>query len=397
MSLIHHLIIFIRYYINKLIAIPFPTLFSGEHSLNHIEKILAEDNIQRVFIVTDPTLIRLGIIQPLLDKLNDAKVAFDIFDALTPDPTVAQVSSGVEEYTAQNYEAIIAFGGGSVIDCAKAIAASAIKNKSIKSLAGLFKVRQTLPLFIAIPTTAGTGSEATLVAVVTDSKNKQKFTVIDPSLVPRFAILDPSLMTGLPKNITAETGIDALTHAIESYISLHATPETKQYSIEAIESILTFLPLAYSEGANLNARSKMSVASYSAGIAFTRASIGYVHAIAHQLGGIYHIPHGLANAVLLKHVLKFSFDSVKHHYADIAYKLALASRDDSLDDAANHFITAIEKLLETLNIPNGFTELKTEDIAEIAQRAIKEAFCEYPVPKIMSVVECKKILCKIQA
>lgn len=369
-----------------------PKLISGAGELHQAANILKQVNSSNIFIVTDKTLVSLGMVRNLTDYLDKAQLPFVVFDEITPDPTIAMIEQGVSLYKQHRCDSFIVIGGGSVIDCGKAIAASVVKNKNVQALSGLFKVRKKLPPFIAIPTTAGTGSEATLVAVVTDPNKKQKFTVIDPCLVPHHAILDPMLMVGLPAKITAETGIDALTHAIESYIGLHGTAETKLYSLEAIQRIFTYLPQAYQQGDDLTARAEMSLASYYAGVAFTRTSIGYVHAIAHQLGGYYHIPHGLANAVLLPYVLSFSFDKAYQAYAQIARHLGIAKQYDNDKVAAQTFIEAVQDLTVSLNIQKTFPELKKQDIPLLAKRAIKEAYCEYPVPKQMTRLECEQIL-----
>jgi alcohol dehydrogenase class IV len=394
---IHSFFIFIRRYVNRLIKIPMPTLIIGQGELKKCVDILTKTHSAHVFIVTDKTLVQLGIVQQLVDSLEKEQLNYTIFDDVTPDPTTSVIALGVNQFQQNKSDSIITLGGGSVMDCGKAIAASAVKNKKIKALSGLFKVRRKLPTFVAIPTTAGTGSEATLVAVVTDPIKKQKFTVIDPCLVPHYAIIDPLLMIGLPAKITAQTGIDALTHAVESYIGSHSTVQTKLYCFDAIKRIFNYLPQAYEDGENLTARTEMSLASYYAGAAFTRTSIGYVHAIAHQLGGYYHIPHGLANAVLLPHILTFSFDKAYKQYAKIAYHTEIANQNDNEEVAARKFIEAVKALNVMLNIQSTFPELKREDIPLLAKRAIKEAYCEYPVPKQMTIKKCEDILMKLLA
>ncbi|GLX79426.1 alcohol dehydrogenase [Thalassotalea insulae] len=393
--MLHHLVIAIRRYLNQLITIPFPQLISGEGQLSAVTDALQQANRKKVLIVSDKELSRLGFTSQLSEIVAHAAIEFYIFDDVTPDPSIETVAQGAQCYQEQQCDSVIALGGGSVIDCAKAIAASVVKNKPIKALAGLFKIRKPLPLFIAVPTTAGTGSEGTLVAVISDKEQQKKFTVVDPCLVPKIAILDPLLMLGLPAYITAHTGIDALTHAIESYIGRHSNSLTKDYSVGAIKRIFEYLPLAFTQGNNVKARSEMALASYYAGLAFTRTSVGYVHAIAHQLGAIYHIPHGLANAVVLTHVLDFSFDKAYPAYADIAYQTGLANKTDDSKQAAMAFVEKVTSLAKQLNIPETFQELKAEDIDDIAQRAIKEAYCDYPVPKVMSVNQCRIILEKL--
>lgn len=394
-SVLHSFVIFIRRYLNRLIPIPLPILLAGEGKLTNTAEKLQQHCAKKVLIVSDKTLTELGLCQQLMTHLQASNIDYVLFDEVKPDPTVAVVEQGVTQYQKHGCDSIIAMGGGSVIDCAKGIAACVVKNKPIKALAGLFKICRALPTFIAIPTTAGTGSEATVVAVISDPENKQKFTVIDPYLVPKYAIIDPLLMIGLPSHITAQTGIDALTHALESYIGLHSTSQTKAYSLDAIERIFNYLPQAYANGADLQARTEMSLASYYAGLAFTRTSIGYVHAIAHQLGGYYHIPHGLANAVLLPHVLDFSFDAAYKTYAEIAYHTKVAEQGDNEKQAAKKLVTHVKNLLNTLAVQQRFPELKVTDIPLLAKRAIKEAYCDYPVPKQMTVAECENILAKL--
>ncbi len=392
---LHQFVIFIRRFINKLVAIPLPQLVFGENTLNKSAEILSAQGCCKPLLVSDKMLTKLGFTDQLADILQNAGMDVAIFDDVTPDPTILLVNQGANRYLTAGCDSVIALGGGSVIDCAKAITASACKNKTIDKLAGLFKVRKTLPTVIAIPTTAGTGSEATLVAVITDPDRQKKFTVVDPCLVPKVAILDPLLMLGLPKAITAQTGMDALTHAIESYIGLHSTKQTKAYGIEAMKRILVNLPKVTSDGNNIEARAEMALASYYAGLAFTRASVGYVHAIAHQLGGIYHIPHGLANAVVLPHVLDYSFDKAYLSYAEIAYQLELAPSEQDKMSAAKAFIAWVKQLAAQLDIPKGFSELQRKDIDSIAKRAVQEAQYEYPVPKQMSVNDCRQILEKL--
>jgi alcohol dehydrogenase class IV len=394
-NLLHQCVISIRRQANKLIIIPFPTVVDGENSLLKIAEILTQFKGRKPLIVSDEILVKLGLVQKLTDILDNNNIDYALFSQVTPDPTITLISEGVSYYTSHQCDSFIALGGGSVMDCTKAIAAAKAKNTQIKNLTGLFRVRKKLPPLIAIPTTAGTGSEATVVAVVTDPVIKQKLTIVDPCLVPATAIIDPLLMQGLPAKITAETGMDALTHAIESYISLHATEQTKAYSIDAVTRIFKNLSKAYNKGNDLTARQEMSMASLHAGIAFTRTSIGYVHAIAHQLGGYYHIPHGLANAVLLPHILAFSFENCIHQFSKLAKTIAITEVGDSDIVAAKKFINAVTMLNESLNIQINFPELNKSDIPLLAKRAIKEAFCDYPVPKIMSTGQCEEILAKL--
>ncbi|PKH06706.1 iron-containing alcohol dehydrogenase [Moritella sp. Urea-trap-13] len=393
--MLHQTVIKIREQANKLVPIPLPKLIEGEGAITQTAQALTELGGIKPLIVTDAMLVKLGIAKHLTDVLDAANINYALFDQVTPDPTLQLIANGLQEYKQQGCDSVIALGGGSPMDCAKAIAAAAVKNVDARKLVGMLRVRKALPPFIAIPTTAGTGSEATVVAVVTDPDKKQKFTIVDPSLVPAVAILDPLLMLGLPVKITAETGIDALTHAVESYIGCHASEQTKAYGYDAVKRIFANLPIAYADGSNIEARRQMSIASFNAGVAFTRASIGYVHAIAHQMGGYYHIPHGLANAVILPHVLEFSFENALCRYAELAIAAGLATSDDSQVAAAHKFVAGVKVLNKTLNIQADFPELKQQDIAALAKRAVREAYCEYPVPKLMNTAQCESLLKKL--
>ncbi|GIC77541.1 iron-containing alcohol dehydrogenase [Moritella sp. F3] len=395
--MLHQTVIQIRGQVNKLVPIPLPKLIEGEGAITQTAQALAELGGVKPLIVTDAMLVKLGIAKHLTDALDAANIAYSLFDQVTPDPTLPLIANGWKQYKQDGCDSVIALGGGSPMDCAKAIAAAAVKNVDARKLVGLLRVRKALPPFVAIPTTAGTGSEATVVAVVTDPDKKQKFTIVDPSLVPAVAILDPLLMLGLPAKITAETGIDALTHAVESYIGYYATEQTKAYGYDAVKRIFENLPKAYADGSDIEARRQMSIASFNAGVAFTRASIGYVHAIAHQMGGYYHVPHGLANAVILPHILDFSFENALCRYAELAIAAGLASKEDTQVAAAHKFVAGVKALNKTLNIQADFPELKANDIPELAKRAVREAYCDYPVPKLMNRAQCEALLHKLVA
>ncbi|WNC74249.1 iron-containing alcohol dehydrogenase [Thalassotalea psychrophila] len=391
-TMLHTTIIKIRKQANKVLNIPMPTLIEGEGKVTTTTTVLKQLGGSKPLIVTDGMLVKLGIAKHLTDALDAEGMPYVLFDRVTPDPTIPLINEGILVYKNSGCDSIIALGGGSPMDCAKTIGASVVKNKAPQKLAGTMRVRKELPPLIAIPTTAGTGSEATVVAVVTDPVARKKLTIVDPKLVPNVAIIDPALMLGLPAKITAETGIDALTHAVESYIGKHATELTREYGLEAVKRIFKYLPKAYADGSDIEARREMSVASYKAGVAFTRASIGYVHAIAHQLGGFYHIPHGLANAVILPHVLEFSFDEVFEQYAELAIAAGLATESDTKRDAATKFVNGVKALNKLLNIQTNFPELKEDDVVVLADRAVKEAFGAYPVPKQMNQKQCEEIM-----
>jgi alcohol dehydrogenase class IV len=279
------------------------------------------------------------------------------------------------------------------MDASKAIAA-AVSNpgKSLRELAGYFKGLHTPVKIYAVPTTAGTGSEVTVAAVISDPERQAKLVIVDTRLVPKMAALDPCLMTGLPPHITAATGIDALTHAIESFIGKWANPYTDDMALSAVGLIFDNLRVAYSDGKNLAAREKMALAATYAGLAFTRANVGYVHAIAHQFGGRYHTPHGLANAIMLPLVLKFSLPAVTDRLALLALRAKLGKESEGEDALAQKFVDAVEQLNRDLGIPTFLAALKASDIPKLAQAACHEARTGYPVPRYMTQAECEDMI-----
>ncbi|MGF1699512.1 iron-containing alcohol dehydrogenase [Photobacterium makurazakiensis] len=370
--------------LNKLIAIGFPQLEVGADSILKAGELIASTGAKKVLIVTDKVIGSMDMTTTLCNSLKEKQLDFFIFDDVTPNPTIAAVAIGAEFYHQHGCDAIIAIGGGSPIDCAKAIGAKVVRNRPVRTLAGKLKVRKKLPPFMAIPTTAGTGSEATVAAVISDPAARQKFAIVDPALLPDFAIIDPTLMVGLPPHITAATGMDALTHAIEAYIGTYHSPLTDEFAVKAVEKVFNYLPEAYENGTNLEAREKMAVASYEAGCAFTRAYVGYVHAFAHQLGGMYHIPHGLANAVLLPKVLAFLYPDCKPRLEALAKVVGVNS--------GREFVEAVADLNKQLNIPETFPELVADDIPLITQRALAEAHGTYPVPGYMVQEQGEQLL-----
>ena len=251
-------------------------------------------------ILSGPTLKKMGVVDKAADSLKAAGIAADIFTDIEANPSVTTVEKATESYLASGADFLVALGGGSPMDCAKAACARVVRpNKTIPQMRGQLKVMHKLPPFFAVPTTAGTGSETTLAAVVSNTKTHEKYAINDPCLRPKFAVLDPELTVGLPPHITSTTGMDALTHAVEAYIGKSNTKSTRDYAEKAVAIIFANLETAYKDGKNINARGQMLLGSFYGGMAFTRAYVGYVHAVAHNLGGMYGIPHGLANAVIL--------------------------------------------------------------------------------------------------
>jgi alcohol dehydrogenase len=283
-------------------------------------------------------------------------------------------------------------GGGSSIDAAKAIAVAIANPKPLRKLAGYLKgFYRPVPIY-AVPTTAGTGSEVTVAAVISDPERQAKLVIVDPRMVPKMAALDPSLMTGLPPHITAATGIDALTHAIEAFVGNWCTPYSDGMALSAVGLIFENLRTAYRDGNNLEAREKMALASTYAGFAFTRANVGYVHAIAHQFGGKYHTPHGLANAIMLPLVLKYSSSAITERLALLAVRARVGTEGEDSEVLAQKFLDAVDQLNTDLGIPPYLAALKAADIPELARAACHEAHTGYPVPRYMTQDICEALI-----
>ncbi|WP_294351860.1 iron-containing alcohol dehydrogenase [uncultured Clostridium sp.] len=371
-------------------------VISGENSVRKIAFILKEKNINNVLLVSGKTITRLGLLNELIESLKEENIRYYLFNDVMANPTIESVEAGVKKYEEAKAKGIIAFGGGSPMDCAKIIGARVNnKNIQVKDMRGILKIRKNIPLFIAIPTTAGTGSESTVAAVITDSVNHEKYAIVDPKLMPDYAVLDPKLTVALPKQVTSTTGMDALTHAIEAYIGNFGTKETNRNALKSIKIIFDNLEKAYSNGENLEARNSMLIASNYAGLAFTRANVGYVHAIAHALGGIYGVSHGLANAIVLPYVLEYYKESIYKKLSEIAIYTGLGDEKEDNRILYNKVLNKIKDMNSNMNIPNKVNELRENDFEIITKRVMKEGNPGYPVPKIMNEEECIEILKKL--
>jgi len=379
----------------KLVPDRIPLTLLGAGSSADLCATMAQLGTVKVLIVTDTMLVKLGIVGKITEALDKNGVRWCVYDGVEPDPTYDQVEAGLAMVRREACDAILAVGGGSPMDAAKAISAAATNNKPLRKLAGLFKVSNPpLPLF-AIPTTAGTGSEVTVAAVVSDPVTHAKQFIIDPKLLPVAAALDPLLMVGLPPAVTAATGMDALTHAVESFIAITSSPATERYATAAIKLIFENLPRACSEGSDVEARKAMALASYYAGIAFTRTSVGYVHAIAHTFGAFYRTPHGLANAIVLPHVLEYSSVTASARLAAMARIVGLQGSGEAA--LARAFIDAVRDLMTRIGIPPTLEALKAHDIPAIARQATAEANMNYPVPRYMTETECGELVSRMLA
>ncbi|MFV8412853.1 iron-containing alcohol dehydrogenase [Vibrio owensii] len=376
------------------LPLPKPTLFSGPGSIHELTEAIADLGFKKLLLVTDEGLVKIGMAEQVAESARTRGLDVALYAEVKPDPTYDQVERGLNVYLESGCDAILALGGGSAMDCAKVIAARVTNKKSIKRLAGLFRVWRTpAPLFV-IPTTSGTGSEVTVAAVVSEPETHHKTPLMDPKLVPLMAALDANLLVGLPAKITADTGIDALTHAIEAYISRNATTETKAYSVAAIKLIFQYLPRAVEKGSDIQARQKMAMASYYAGLAFTKASLGYVHAFAHNLGAKYGLPHGMANGLALLPVLRFSFSEIEPQLT--ALSGALIDAQSEAMPNAQAFLERLEGLYNEIGIEQTSSLLKTSDTDELVTLILKEAHWNYPVPKFMNEEECAQLLAEIR-
>lgn len=374
-----------------------PRLVVGENSLTELPAILQHEELARLLLVTDQGVIAAGLLEPFLSQLKELGIDITIYHDTVPNPTIQNIEEALRLYRANQCQGVIAFGGGSPMDCAKGVAARVARpTKTIPEMRGLLKVVKKTPPLIAIPTTAGTGSEATLAAVVSNTETKEKYALMDTALIPHIVVLDPLLTINLPKQITATTGMDALTHAVEAYIGRSNTAETERWSIEAIKLIFANLTTAYHEPENIHARKNMQVAAYLAGKAFTRAYVGNVHAIAHTLSAFYNMPHGLANAVLLPIVLEYYGESAYGRLAELSDFVGLSLKEDSIETKAKEFIVAIHHLNQAMDIPSNLEGILEGDIPNMAKQAVKEANPLYPVPRIFSDKDMEFVLKLIQ-
>ncbi len=384
---------FIFKWVTAILPFKWPLTFEGTDSSLELCRHIAKDGHKTVLIVTDAMLVKLGLLDKMRAELDQLGIEHWTFDGVEPNPTVDQIEAGLKVLQQHGCQAILAVGGGSSIDAAKVIGARAKTSKAIVKMDGLFKIFFTgmLPLY-AVPTTAGTGSEVTIAAVVSDPANRRKFAIMDLRLMPTAAALDGGLMAGLPAHITAATGMDALTHAVEAYVSRNALGRTDEKAVEATQLIMLNLERAVADGSDLEAREHMARASHLAGIAFTQAGVGYVHAIAHKFGALYHTPHGLANAIVMPHVLEFSKPNCADRLADLARACNIGPAQGSDIELADAFIARIREMNQRFDIPQQLKDLRAEDISEIAQSARSEARFTYAVPRYMTHADCEQVI-----
>jgi alcohol dehydrogenase len=363
-------------------------LFAGEGSSRQLCQYISRNGVRKVLVVTDKPLVELGIVGQVLAGFEGTATEAVIFDAVLPDPTFDIVEQGHAVYQENGCDGILAIGGGSSMDAAKIIGALVTHPGDPRNLVGMNKATNPIPPFFAIPTTSGTGSEATRGAVISDSQTHQKSIIAGANLGPDAACIDPQLLTGLPPHITAATGMDALTHAIEAYISVWDTGDARDKARAAIRIVFEQLPVAYSQGGDIAARDAMAHAAYMAGQAINQVNVGNVHAIAHQLGGEYGVPHGLANAMVLPLVLEMSLPDARARLTELAVLIGKQS--------AEEFIVAVRELNQQVGIPATCEQLRTEDMAAIRDRAVAEAN-GYSSPYYMENEACDNVLRQLLA
>lgn len=360
-------------------------------AVENILPTLQSHDVDSVLLVTDEVIRGSGLTRSLEQLLWRNHIRCYIYDRTEPNPTVENVEEAYAEYVRGGCKAIVSFGGGSVIDCAKAVGARvAYPKKSVVQLKGLLRVLRKTPLHIAVPTTAGSGSEGALASLITDRTAKRKYVLYDFTLIPEYAVLDPEVTYGLPKFQTATIGMDALTHAVEAYIGGTTTKQTRAYCLDAVRLIFRNIERAYNDGSDREARKNMLYASHLAGIAFSKSYVGYIHCCAHTLGGQYNTPHGLANAVLMPVVLEAYGEAVYEKLHDLAIAAGVARACDSHEMAAKRFICAIRQLNYRMEIPVGFDFICEEDIPYLAQIAAREGNPLYPVPVLMDAKELEQ-------
>ncbi len=362
-------------------------LKSTDEIANEIKKL----GLKSTMIVTDEFMRKSGATESLELSLFSHGIKTVVYDKTRPNPTTENVDEAMKIYFAEKIECLIAFGGGSAMDCAKAVGARvSYKGKSIDKLKGDLRIWKKLPPLFAVPTTAGTGSEVTVTAVITDAEKKHKYTMNSFPLIPHYAVLDAKNTYTLPKNLTATTGMDALTHAVEAYIGRSTSRETRRLSEEAVKLVFENIETAYNEPENHTARTNMLHAAYKAGIAFSKSYVGYIHAVAHSLGGQYNTPHGLANSVLLPIGLEMYGEAVYKKLHRLALITNVATKDDSVEIGAKKFIAKIKELNKNMSIPEKLEGIKKEDIPTMSKHADKEGNPLYPVPVLMDRKELEK-------
>ena len=392
MSIISKMVIAVRKPVIMVVAKPTPVTFIGAGKVKEVAGLLVNASRKKVLVITDSFLHGAGLLDTMLAGIKEAGLETVIYDGVKPDPTFGIVAEA--QGFAAGCDCVVAVGGGSVIDTAKSVAASVANDKPADRLAGLLKVKKHPLMLIAVPTTAGTGSETTVAAVISDTITHAKKQILDPKIVPIAAVLDPELTVGLPPHTTAFTAMDALTHSLEAYVATYATGETDLYAEMSVKMIYENLPIVHKEPTNLAAREALLVASFLGGMAFTRTYVGYVHAFAHTIGGKFGVPHGLGNAVLLPHIMEYYLPVSQQRFAHLA-ELTGISHAESEEQRARDFVQSIFDLNDACGVPRRLEKFPVEAIDSVIEVAFKECHGVYPVPRYYNKAEARALLQKV--
>jgi alcohol dehydrogenase class IV len=375
-----------------------PLVLTGAGSVKNLPEKIKGFGFVSVLLVADKGVMQLKLADPLIAALASQGIRTVVFAEVTMNPTINLIEKARELYAENKCEAFVAVGGGSAIDTAKAAAARIAKpKKTIQKMGGFLKVRKKTPPVFAVPTTAGTGSEVTVAAVVIEDISRHKYAISDPVLIPVGAVLDPQLIVGLPADFTAYTGMDALTHAVEAYITLGVSSLCKRLSKEAVRLVFQNVEKSYQNGSDIEARQNMLFAAFKAGDSFTRAGLTYVHPIAHALGGLYNEAHGRANAVILPYVLEAFGKKIHKKLAELASAAGLDVAQKSESEAAALFISEIKRLNRDMGIPEKLTNILDSDVSKIVKWTLEEANPWYSVPVIFGAKEIEAIIKNIRA
>lgn len=381
---------------NYFIGYRMPEYIEGPGSIMRLAKLIKEKGTGNILVVTDGNLLKMGLLNSMLESFTNVGLKYTIFADVEKNPTSDNVEAGFKVYQENQCTSFVGFGGGAAMDCAKAIAAKSVHpSLSVTQLHGILKVHAKIPPFFAVPTTAGTGSETTIAAVIIDSKTHHKASINDPSILPKYAVLDPELTMGLPPFVTATTGLDALCHAVEAYTNHTYNTALEDFlAKEAVHLIHDNILVAYHDGKNLLARQNMQKAAFYAGRAFTRGCVGYVHAVGHTLGGLYGVPHGLAMSIILPHVMRQYGAPAYRRLADLANVCGIEGATTA--DKANKFIDWIEDVKKKMEIPAGADMIKDEDVPQIITWAMAEANPLYPCPQVWGKEDFEKLITTIR-
>lgn len=375
-----------------------PKTIQGPGSVKKLPMLIQKKGYKKPLIVTGKVLTKLCAMEGMTQVMEHMGMEYVLFNHVDPNPTDLNVEEGARVYRENHCDCIVAFGGGSPMDCAKGIGARIARpHKKIRKMQGLFGVLRPIPMLFAVPTTAGTGSETTIAAVITEASSHHKASMNDLCLMPKYAVLDPELTVGLPPQMTATSGMDALCHAVEAYTNERYNSKLeKELCLKAVKLIYDHLYPLYLDGSDLSGRQAMQKAAFYAGRAFTRGCVGYVHAIGHTLGGLYGTPHGLAMAILLPHVMRAYGFEADERLAELCDACGIKATNDSNTAKAEAFIRWIEDMKEKMDIPKYPPILKTEDIDQIVEWAYKEANPLYPTPVTWSRADFKRFILSLK-